>query len=808
MLGDFEENMLFVGFVVGLFGLPSITDVSRLDSVCGILDVPTFWDCVHRLRQSIHPSVVDVFDVQPLAKPVWLHGEKFEEPTIISKGLDMADAVLQAISLPPVVRTQSIGKLMQAVIAVVAKRRGQICQYRYEQQAIIEQVQMQLSPLNSRLLDLVPLHGRGINSGMNFALLYCIQIACKYSDVYVVDSMLQGFPAMYRVPAGGVFRPVVEPAVERYSAAENNECFDRVVRRLQQTARRASRASSEWSDLVAIWKGVVGEGGEIARGLMDGGPDGRGYSRGQIWSKFAHVPCGPRCLLRFAVWQNGKLRGCDDALFCGHNERTQMEETIVCITSEFPTLVAAEFRKHCEDACRLGTDDVDSAYRRVLCAEPWFTVVAMWDTDSTEGGVRYFTMAGHPFGLRAAVVSFNRVEAFMVYAQRKLGAVPCGQYFDDEVVCEPAFACSSGQKFTWSFHRIVGFPFAEKKHQRMRYANAFLGVVNDAAVFIGFMVVRVKEARRRKILKQLRAIRESGVLSPAVAASVRGKLQFMTTTAFAGVGRAPLQAFARRQYDKSGATAVDGPLQAAIDALLEMIPLLPAKKIPLSASGAGAEQCLYIWSDAMWEPLRDADGEFFVIVDEETGVEFRAARATLAFVVYVPWLKQWYHSYMDVTIEILRLFVPGKKTYIGQLEALAAAAVVYSLKEEWLQGREAYMWIDNIGAKYGLQKGSSSREDTARIINAFVLRVARVEFRPWFEYIPSAQNIADLPSRAKWAEYYEVIGADAQGRRADGSAASVFVPMVLPDFATWAAPVAQLAPSSKRRRGVRGGRGR
>ena len=118
------------------------------------------------------------------------------------------------------------------------------------------------------------------------------------------------------------------------------------------------------------------------------------------------------------------------------------------------------------------------------------------------------------------------------------------------------------------------------------------------------------------------------------------------------------------------------------------------------------------------------------------------------------------------------------------------------------------MWIDNIGAKYGLQKSSSSREDTARIINAFVMRVARFEFRPWFEYIPSAQNIADLPSRAKWAEYYEVISADAEGRRPDGSVASVFVPMKLPDFATWAAPVAQLAPSRKRRRGVRGGQGR
>ena len=106
----------------------------------------------------------------------------------------------------------------------------------------------------------------------------------------------------------------------------------------------------------------------------------------------------------------------------------------------------------------------------------------------------------------------------------------------------------------------------------MRYSNAFLGVVNDAAMAVGFMVVRVKEKRRRSIMVQLRLIKESGVLSPAVAASVRGKLQFLTTTAFGGVGRAPLQAFARRQYDKHGSTALDDSLIAAINVLLEIIP--------------------------------------------------------------------------------------------------------------------------------------------------------------------------------------------------------------------------------------------
>ena len=114
-------------------------------------------------------------------------------------------------------------------------------------------------------------------------------------------------------------------------------------------------------------------------------------------------------------------------------------------------------------------------------------MVALWDTESADG-----TMAGHPFGLRSAVVNFNRVEAYMVYIERKLGLVPSGHYFDDEVVCEPAFARTSGQRFTWFLHDMVGFPFAKRKHQRMRYSNAFLGVVNDAAMAVGFMVVRVK----------------------------------------------------------------------------------------------------------------------------------------------------------------------------------------------------------------------------------------------------------------------------------------------------------------------------
>ena len=158
----------------------------------------------------------------------------------------------------------------------------------------------------------------------------------------------------------------------------------------------------------------------------------------------------------------------------------------------------------------------------------------------------------------------------------------------------------------------------------------------------------------------------------------------------------------------------------------------------------------------------------------------------------------------DVGIDILRQLTPGKKTYIGQLEALAAAAVVHTLPPEWLAGRDGFMWIDNMGAKYSLQKGSARKEDSARIVDSFSKRVASLGFRPWIEYVPSAQNVADLPSRDKWSEYYSVIGADEHGFLPSGERASEWIEMNVPDVSGWSAissPSSGGRSPRKRRRG-------
>ena len=303
------------------------------------------------------------------------------------------------------------------------------------------------------------------------------------------------------------------------------------------------------------------------------------------------------------------------------------------------------------------------------------------------------------------------------------------------------------------------------------------------------------------LIVELGKVLASKKLSPAHAARLRGKLYFTTTTAFSGVGRAALQAFTARQYSKGGQTALNEDLQVAIQFFIELLHCLPPASVHIVDDGSPP---LYVWSDAMWEPQESDSGGLAEAVDEESGAVFYIAKACVAFTVFDPVECVWHKADKDIGLETIRLMVPGKKTYIGQLEALAAAAVLYTLPERMLKGRRAVMWIDNLAAKYGLQKGYSKVADSGRIINAFRLKQAALSMCIWFEWVPSEQNIADLPSRGKESELFQIFDAVSE-TVSSGEWECYEWEMVLPDFSTWIAPLAEYGRQKRRdRSGSRG----
>jgi len=86
-------------------------------------------------------------------------------------------------------------------------------------------------------------------------------------------------------------------------------------------------------------------------------------------------------------------------------------------------------------------------------------------------------------------------------------------------------------------------------------------------------------------------------------------------------------------------------------------------------------------------------------------------------------------------------------TYIGQLELTAAAAPYFSLPRAWWDNRPVMHYIDNQGACYSLIHGRASDADANRLVFVTNMRIALFQCDVWYDYVPSASNIADLPTR-------------------------------------------------------------
>ena len=89
------------------------------------------------------------------------------------------------------------------------------------------------------------------------------------------------------------------------------------------------------------------------------------------------------------------------------------------------------------------------------------------------------------------------------------------------------------------------------------------------------------------------------------------------------------------------------------------------------------------------------------MIDDDGNV-FYIAKACVAFTVFDPVACVWHKSERVIGLETIRLMVPGKKTYIGQLECLAAEFFLETMPADRVQDRSAIFWIDNLSAKYGL----------------------------------------------------------------------------------------------------------
>ena len=124
-------------------------------------------------------------------------------------------------------------------------------------------------------------------------------------------------------------------------------------------------------------------------------------------------------------------------------------------------------------------------------------------------------------------------------------------------------------------------------------------------------------------------------------------------------------------------------------------------------------------------------------------------QAILGFVVYSPLTGSFLHSSFVVPPALLALLFSPHEQYVGVLENLAAAAVGFTVPCV-LRDRLVLHFVDNQGALANLVSGSSRDVDSKRIVLASALHLSSLACRVWYEWVASAANIGDKPSRLEF----------------------------------------------------------
>ena len=598
---------------------------------------------------------------------------------------------------------------------------------RTRRMAVLRRTFKTLEPLSRELRETwSPRHVTALpGGGLHCAAWACVAEAFGSDPSLVMDAVLGARP-WGSVPASGVYSTKrVSPATIACDDLCHDEWNSWLTQSIEQRALACEGSGSQAeADMRSVFESTSKE---IRKGLMQDF-----MSLDQVQEKFGKGKW--RAIRRFGVWQKAKCRACDNAAESSHNAATFMHESLKSDQADFPARVAAVYasvmgsRVASADLVG-GTDDIDSAYRRILCALPQYTVVALWHP--VERRVVFSTLPGLNFGLQAAVLAFNRFPDLAVRLLRGMFAWTGSHYFDDFLTVEPKACAGSGQEVLREVMELLGLPVSPEKHVSAAPVFVFLGV---QCSFLGLRSMEVSlgitAARASSLCEDIASIMDADTLGPGEASRLAGRLSFATTWVAGRMGRALMQPVYLRAASKlRGQTNALAPgLRLALTffrSILKEVP--PARPISLTR---GVGRPPLVWTDAMWEPSQTEKGVVAFVVCFPPG--FIGPEAT------------WIYGAQDTPQDVMRRFVE-KRQYIGQLELLAAVLVYYSVPE--LRGSSPIHWIDNTSAIATLIKGYSGAPDSARLLHAFKAFAFGFGVHPWFQWVPSKANIADMPSR-------------------------------------------------------------
>ena len=748
----------------------------------GLRQPPEYWAAVRRLRSSA--LLVDFYS-RPLAKVSRLegkHGSCLVRPPhlrLISESHDMGRHLHASSRLPSGVQPEFDERAADDLIAAVRKCVMEessspyaLPRWREAQASLLREVEVSLRPYAAFVSARMSGSALRLASHMNLPFMAACVAAIGWPDVQCVRRWFMGHAVVGDIPDTGLFRPKFTDYEELPSDILNPESNRRWNSELSRSIAAGAARAQHDPQLNTELRGVQTATDKELRAGVVRGP----FTAGDLNARFGKGVW--RAQRRFGVVQgvesdgSPKIRAIDNSAGNRCNAITRTHETIAPPSFAFISLVARLFVSFFRSfacammALALGLDDMARAYRQVPVASPWLTVFAIWSF--TRSRVEFYYLDGHNFGFVSSVLNFNAFPHLVCALSRVFFVVPCDHFFDDYMIVDLFVAGMSGQLCLSLVHSLLGQSVEPKKRQAMAPSNVALGVAVDLSRAHLSLVVSASPTPERieRLLMSLSGYRAADFLPASAASSLRGKLGFIFGTSYFRFCYAALQPLMQREYFDTS-VAFTPALCEMCDFLACVLPELPPLEMSLEPDRAPP---LIVYTDAMFEPR---DGSPFI---------------RIGWCVYDPITHLSFHLHFELPAWYFSLFSPHMKTYIMQGEGVGAVAPLFTLPALF-RGRSVVQFQDNTGALSALIHGYASKPDMSRIVNVFHLAQFVLRARVWFEWVPSAANLADLPSRLEYGRFFRIIPG------------SVWVDTRLPSFDEWSMP---LLPLFERVRSVLG----
>ena len=334
-----------------------------------------------------------------------------------------------------------------------------------------------------------------------------------------------------------------------------------------------------------------------------------------------------------------------------------------------------------------------------------------------------------PFGATASVYAFNKITRGLWSLLVRKFCIFSTVFYDDFPILEFSSLASTTTGFVQNLLDLLGWKHATTGKKSVDFGDQMqvLGVTYWLEHFWnGIVTVANRQSRVNRILDMLTAYAAKGSVSSSEAATMHGLLNYAGGFVVGRCLKPAARYFANVTSGSSDSEKVSKICADTMGLLRAMQP-----RIVRSLSNC---RPAVIYTDGAYEDKAGTWGAVVFIPDFGINTKYWGA-------VQSELLEHWRSTGISQLISQIELFV------------VLLVKFEYGLK---LSNKSAIYFIDNEAARYSLIKGASPSDTMYSVCKCISHLDAKHPTADWYERVPSASNISDLPSRQKQTDCKEI----------------------------------------------------